>query len=267
VEADHYHLHTGPWPHPRHQEWLQWTASPPNVVDLNGNGRNEVVAVPNVELHEPYETQAYAIMVLEGHYGTGTGTRSARRLSGWEHLPRGGPPVRVSGRYPPTKPPAATTVDIRGDGRPEIIVSLNDGFVYAFDADAQELWRYNYTHGKAIMFASEVVVADLNQDGSPELLFSTYGDPNALDSGRLVILAANGKLLHDIPLPNPGRNGNGAPSAPTVADLDGDGQLEILVQTFDHGLDIFKVPGSGSNCLLWSTARGGPLRIGSPSAY
>jgi len=82
-----------------------------------------------------------------------------------------------------------------------------------------------------------------------------------------VVLAANGALLHDVPLPNPGQNGNGngAPAAPTVADLDGDGQLEILVQTFDHGLDVFTVPGSGTSCLLWPTARGGPLRTGSPS--
>jgi hypothetical protein len=47
-----------------------------------------------------------------------------------------------------------------------------------------------------------------------------------------------------------------------VADLDGDGQLEILVQTFEHGLDIFTVPGSGCNCLLWNNARGGLLRRG-----
>ena len=35
VEADHYHLHAGEWPHPDWTEWLQWTASPPNVVDLD----------------------------------------------------------------------------------------------------------------------------------------------------------------------------------------------------------------------------------------
>jgi hypothetical protein len=76
-------------------------------------------------------------------------------------------------------------------------------------------------------------------------------------------------LLYDLPLPNPGHNGNGngAPSAPTIADLDGDGNLEILVQTFDHGMDIFTVPGSADNCLLWTTARGGPLRNGRPSGF
>jgi hypothetical protein len=266
VEEAHYHLHTGAWPNPgTGQEWLQWTASPPNVVDLNGDGRNEVIGIPNVEVHDPYQTQAYAIMALEGAYGDGS--RSAMRLAGWETLPRGDAPVSVDGWYPPGGVPAAATVSIQGDARPEIVVSLNDGSVHAFDAAGAQLWRYDYTHGKAIMFASEVAIADLNQDGSPEVVFTTYGDPSSTDSGHLIVLAANGALLHDLPLPKPGHdgNGNGAPAAPTIADLDGDGQLEILVQTFDHGLDIFTVPGSGSNCLLWTTARGGPLRTGAPS--
>jgi hypothetical protein len=266
VERAHYHDHTGEWPSPRSQEWLQWTASPPNVVDLNGDGENEVLGVPNVEMNEPYETQAYAVMVLEGAYGDGA--RSARRLPGWEMLPRGERPLSVDGYYPPNGVPAATTVDIQGDAAPEIVVSLNDGFIHAFAADASELWRFDFTHGKSIMYASEVIVADLNQDGSPELLFSTFGAPDELDSGHLVILGADGTLLHDVPLPDPGMNGNGngAPAAPAVGDLDGDGSLEIFVQTFEHGMDVFTVPGSAANCVLWSTARGGPLRMGQPNA-
>ncbi|MBW2161437.1 MAG: VCBS repeat-containing protein, partial [Deltaproteobacteria bacterium] len=265
IEADHYHDHSGEWPHPSWAEWLQWTASPPNIVDLDGDGDNEVLGIPNVEMHEPYETQAYALMVLEGAYGDGS--RSAMRLPGWEDLPRGERPILVDGWYPPRGVPAAVTVNLQGDDRPEILVSLNDGFLYAFDADAQVLWRFNYTHGRQVMYASEPVVADLNQDGSPEVLFATYGAPDVTDSGNLLVLAADGTLLHDIALPNPGSNGNGngAPAAPTVGDLDGDGELEIFVQTFDHGMDVFTVPGSGDACLPWATARGGPLRMGQPN--
>jgi hypothetical protein len=140
--------------------------------------------------------------------------------------------------------------------------------MYAFDASGQRLWRYNYSHGKPIMYSSEPIVADLNQDGSPEVLFTTYGDPDSEDSGNLVILAADGSELFDVPLPDPGHNGNGngAPAAPTVGDLDGDGELEVFIQTFEHGMDIFKIPGSATNCLLWPTARGGTLRMGQPSA-
>jgi hypothetical protein len=41
--------------------------------------------------------------------------------------------------------------------------------------------------------------------------------------------------------------------------------LEIFVQTFDHGMDVFTVPGSAANCLPWPISRGGPLRIGQPN--
>ena len=262
VEEDHYHNHVGEWPHPSWTEWLQWTASPPSVVDLDLDGRNEVIGVPNIEMHVPYETQAYGIMVLEGAHGDGS--RSGMRKAGWEILPRGGTPIAVDGWYPPGGVPAAAIANVRDDERPEIAVSLNDGYVYLFDADGNRLWRFDYTHGKPIMYASEVTVADLNQDGRPELLFSTYGDPDTSDSGYLMILDADGTLLHDTALPNPGHNGNGngAPAAPTVADLTGDGQLEVFVQTFDHGMDVFSIPGSAANCVPWSTARGGPLRTG-----
>jgi len=235
------------------------------VIDLDGDGKNEVVGIPNVEKNEPYETQAYAIMALEGAYGDKS--RSAMRKAGWETLPRGEKPISVDGWYPPGGIPAATTVNIQGDDRPEIVAPLNDGFVYAFGPDAKQIWRYNYMHGKKIMYATEVTVADLNQDGSPELLFATWGDPDVQDSGNLVILGADGSLLHDVPLPNPGHNGNGngAPAAPAIYDLDGDGELEIFVQTFEHGMDVFTVPGSAENCQLWPTARGGPLRMGQPN--
>ena len=264
VEGDHYNLHTGEWPSPTTAEWLQWTASPPSVVDLDGDGKNEVVGVPNIEKNEPYETQAYAVMVLEGAHGDGS--RSAMRKPGWETLPRGGAPIKVDGYYPPLGIPAPTIADIIGDSRPEIVVPLNDGFIHTFAADGTKIFQSDYRVGKPLLFASEVTVADLNQDGTPELLFSTYGDPADTSAGHLMVLDTIGTLLADVPLPDPGTNGNGngngAPAAPAVYDLDGDGALEIFVQTFDHGMDVFKVAGSSKNCVLWPTARGGPLRSG-----
>ena len=66
VEARHYHRHVGPWPDVRKTPWLQWTASPPSVADLDRDGRNEVIGLPNVERGIPYRTLAYAFMALDG---------------------------------------------------------------------------------------------------------------------------------------------------------------------------------------------------------
>jgi len=210
VEHDHYHLHTGDWPHPVSQKWMQWTASPPSVADLNGDRRNEVVAVANVEMDVPYDTKHHAIMVLEGDYGSGD--RSARRLAGWETLPSSDEPLGRDGLtwYPPQNPPAPTLVDIDGDRSLEILYAAHDGYLNCTSARGERLWR------------------------------------------------------HDLELPVQGTNGNGkgAPAAPTVMDANGDGTLEILVQTFGAGFFIYTVPGSAENLLPWPTARGGFLRDG-----
>lgn len=265
VEEQHYHLHTGDWPDINQTEWLQWTQSPPSTADLDGDGLAEIIGVPNVEMHEPYVTQAWAVMVLEGAYGDGE--HAAMRKPGWRSLPRGAGALNIEGWYPPTGIPAPAIVNLSGDAKLEIVVSLNDYRMHAFDSAGAELFRYDYSQGQSVSFSSEPTIADLNQDGVPEVLFTTYGAPDAKDSGRLVVLGSDGSELFVVPLPNPGHNGNGngAPAAPSVADWDGDGTLEIFVQTFDHAMDVFTVPGSASNCLLWSTARGGPLRTGAPS--
>jgi len=94
----------------------------------------------------------------------------------------GGSSERATGSNAPTIDGSATggqrnPVCVAGTSRggvtrPEIIVSLNDGFMNAFSADARELGRFNFTHGKAVMYDSEATLSDLNQDGSPEILFT-----------------------------------------------------------------------------------------------
>src|SRR3954453_5217578 len=130
-------------------------------------------------------------MVLDGAYGN----RSARRHRGFTKLPRTSKPaVRPAGDYyPPSGIPAPTLVDLAGSRRPEIVASVPDGYVYAVGPGGHRLWRFNYARGARKTFASEVVAADLNRDGRPELVFGTYAlKPNA---GRLVGFSGNGKNL------------------------------------------------------------------------
>lgn len=267
IEENHYHLHTGDWPHPRNEKWMQWTASPPSVADINGDGKNEVIAVANVEMDEPYDTKHHSIMVLQGSYGSGA--ESARRLPGWENLPSSATPqTRVDlTYYPPRSPPAPTIVDINSSPGPEILYAAHDGYIYCTSSGGRQLWRRDIRHGRSLMYASEIAVADLNNDGAAELILTTYGPPDSVSPaahGYLMVLNYDGQVLHDVQLPEQGTNGNGkgAPAAPTVMDVNGDGSLEILVQTFGAGLFMYTVPGSRENLQLWPTARGNFLRDG-----
>ena len=89
-------------------------------------------------------------------------------------------------------------------------------------------------------------------------------------NGRLIVLDNTGRELYDLTLGSQGDgggNGIGVPAAPSVADLDGDGNLEIVLLTFDHGVDVYTIPGSGTECLPWLTGRGNLLRNGQGPAY
>jgi hypothetical protein len=103
-------------------------------------------------------------------------------------------------------------------------------------------------------------VADLSGDGVPEIIFASYS--TAQNKSHLFVLGADGAQLHKVPLP-----GRGSMAVPTIADMDGDGALEILLSLKDGEsnrdlVQAYAVPGSADNCLLWPTGRGNLLRNG-----
>ena len=267
VERRHYHLHTGAWPSPARQPWLQWTASPPAVADLDGDGRNEVIGIPNVERHIPYRTQGYAFMVLDGAYGDGS--RSARRHPGFEMLPMSNRPVHRPGGdwYPPSGIPAPTVVDIVGDGRPEIVAALPGGKVYAVGPDGRPALD------RRVRAAAREDVRLGGGRGRPEQgrhpraglrhLRAAPRTPDVWSCSR-----PRGRSSRSPGCGHQGQDGNGigVAAAPSIGDLTGNGTLEIVLTTFDHGVDVYTVPGSGTGCLPWPTGRGNTLRNGTGPA-
>ena len=111
------------------------------------------------------------------------------------------------------------------------------------------------------MLTGGVAIADLSGDGRPEIVFASYSID--LDKGALFVLDAGGNVLSTTPLPRRG----GMP-VPTIADIDGDGVLEIVVSLKDaedkvESVEVFTVPGSSTNyCVPWPTGRANDRRNG-----
>jgi uncharacterized repeat protein (TIGR01451 family) len=110
------------------------------------------------------------------------------------------------------------------------------------------------------------VVADLDGDSHPEVLFASWVEKGSYQTGRLHMLDYQGNLLHevDLPLALGSPSWNGALAAPTLADIDDDADLELVVNTAHSGLVAYNLPGTPDARILWSTGRGNYQRTGAP---
>lgn len=95
------------------------------------------------------------------------------------------------------------------------------------------------------------------------MLLTTWPQKGGNAVGRLLILNFQGQQLHSVDLPAPrGGNWNGGLAAPTVAQLDADADLELVIGTSHSGVVAYDLPGSANARMLWGTARGSQRRSG-----
>lgn len=158
----------------------------------------------------------------------------------------------------------AVVADLDGDGRREIVFSSYDGKVHAWWLDKTEKHNWPYiVPGSGFRFAAEPAVVDLDDNGEAEVIFTTWPQKGGNAVGRLIILDMRGNLLQSVNLPAPrGGNWNGGLAAPTVAQIDADPEIEVVIGTSQSGVVVYQVPGSANARVLWGTARGSLLRNG-----
>lgn len=108
----------------------------------------------------------------------------------------------------------ATLVDLDGDGDLEIVAGNDSGLLHVIEHDGEEMTSYDV--GDDIR--GGISVADLNDDGSSELIFAGYDDMihvwNPMD----------GEELDGWPIDM----GYNSLTEPVTADLDNDGDLEVI---------------------------------------
>ena len=188
----------------------------PALADIDGDGRDEIFL--NEEDHR-----------LHGYSASG------QVLPGW-------PVWQLAGAQSLNTP---AIVDLDGDGDLEFIVSVSGSsfthYLRGFHHDGSPIQGFPVSLRWGV-FNSTPAVGDLDGDGELEIVINTVSSvPPYVHLIR--ILNAHGRTLRTVPLAGGASVSN---PYPALADLDGDGRLEIVAQTAG-AVNVIRSDGSSLN--------------------
>jgi hypothetical protein len=243
-----------------------FAATAPTLADLDGDGQTEIVVVGNV-----YNCAGAYTSLYEGLFIFNRDrTRWAAGGHDWTVIPSpdgAAAPRNEDYGVIENAQPNPVTADLDGDGELEILFPSYDGRLHAYWLDGTEhgTWPFEvYQPAEGyIRLPSEPVVVDLNRDGRAEVLLADWTQKGSGAPGRLYVVSAAGEALFTVDLPAAsGSTWNGALAAPTLANLDADPDLEVILNTAHAGLVAYDLPGTGNAIVLWATGRGSYYRAG-----
>ena len=239
---------------------------PADIVDVNGDGVMEVVVTGNVyDCDAGYPPSRYTGVYIFN------ADRSRFNTGGFDW--RTGPVdtgAPISEDYDTIETAESNPViaDLDNDGLQEILFASYDGRLHAYWLDKSEHGNWPYSVNNPangyLSFASEPAVADLNADGHAEVIFTSWVQNGSGQTGKLYILDYLGNLLQAVSLPPAygGVDWNGGLPAPTLANIDSDPDLEVVINTAHSGVVAYDLPGSANASVLWGTGRGSYQRSG-----
>jgi hypothetical protein len=244
-----------------------FASGPAVLADVDGDGSPEVVVTGNTYdcSKNPYLSKYTGVFIFNPDR-----SRFQSGAFDWRTVPVDtGAPIAEDWHVIESAQPNPAVADLDGDGTMEIVFPSYDGRVHAFWLDKTEHGNWPYSVYKPAegfyRFASEPVVADLDNNGTAEVIFASWGQKGSNAGGKLHILDHLGNPIHELSLPvaygSP--DWSGGLAAPTLADLDGDSDLELVLNTAHAGFVAYDLPATDCAQILWGTGRGNFRRNGS----
>jgi len=231
----------------------EFTDSPPVFADLDNDGLPEIILFSDHELAGEYINRGNSLWAVNPDMS---------RVTGFEIPKTTGMPLYTGYENNIVQVAPSPAISRFGTDVLHIIVPSYDGNIYCYDSEGTELWKRPFDgQGNPFVGASESVIGDLDDDGIPEIVFTTYSIQE--DVSKLYILNSRGEVLQ-----NPAIAGRGSMSAPTLADVEGDGTIEIIISlkdvlgNGDGGVQVWKVESAHKNVIDWPTGRGNYMRSG-----
>ena len=235
------------------------------IADVNNDGAYELVAAGDVyDCSGTYPPSKYTGLFIFN----ADRTRFKKGGYDWSIPFASGAPLSEDYNVIESCMPDPVVADLNGDGLKEILFSSYDGKVHAVSLDKTEHgnWPFAVYHAgdPFFRFASPPVVADLDNDGRAEVLFTTWTQEGSHTAGDLFILDNQANVLQKIALPDTfgGANWNGAMASPTLDRIDTSGDLSIVINTSSSGIVAYRLPGTKNATVLWGTGRGNYRRDG-----
>ncbi|NCC37090.1 MAG: VCBS repeat-containing protein, partial [Chloroflexia bacterium] len=250
---------------------FEFTATPPLLADLTGDGRPEIlVGQSNILVALSYAngtlSELWRRTTTISDESRGDGTWGSPAVANVDGKQPGGDPDPEIVMVWDTKiellkadgslvwsydagqrlyPGSASLADVDGDGEVEIVTVMKrpspatEQDIIVLNADGSLLWT------KPVLdrtpSASGVTVMDLNGDGRYEVVWNGDG------TGLAIFQGSDGTLLFNEPLINSGTVND----YPIIADVDGDGQAEIIAGDSD-GFYVVGFSGWGAARPLWN---------------
>jgi hypothetical protein len=190
------------------------------VIDVTGVADElqlEDVTVNHINERSVYENAAFSgCTIMENGFSM---------LPGWPNT-MGTDPLFASSR-------GMVWADLDHDHYPEVIASSTDNMIYVWDHQGQPLsgWPVSVIG----MAQAAPSAGDIDNDGDIEIVQGTRGWS---DGGRLYAFEADGTVMPNFPLD---LNNHNISASVTLADLDLDGDLELLAAERDYPIGYLHV--------------------------